>query len=171
MNRLNIKEQVLNVLFLLLLQWPLVYRVTLYDHAFAFFYVGFLILLPTRIRRAYLMLIAFFVGLSVDVFTNTPGMHAFSCVLIMFIRNFWLSVLEADWQELANLNIITLRKRGFTALVFPLVFVHHLMLFTLENGGLRSFLDLTVTVVSSAVLSFALIFSIHYLMKATSRSA
>lgn len=169
MNRLNLRELVFNFIFLLLIQLPLVYRITLFNKAFGFFYVGFILLLPTRLSRSYLMLIGFFAGLLVDIFTNTPGIHASACVLIMFVRNFWLAVIDDDWQEFTNLNIVTLRKRGFIAYLFPLIFVHHFVLFTVESGGLYRFGTLLTTTLFSSVFSFMIIFSVNFLLKSNSR--
>ena len=169
MNRLNIKEQVLNLVFLLLLQLPLIHRITLFDVAFGFFYVGFLLLLPVGLSRSYLMLIGFISGLIVDVFTDTPGMHALSCVFILFIRNFWLSIINDDWIDLGNLNVVTLKKLGFIAYIFPLVFVHHLVLFSVENGGFHLFGMLMNKVFFSAIFSTMIIFAINFLMSANRR--
>jgi len=169
MNRLNIRELVLNFIFLLLLQLPLIYRITLFNIAFGFFYVGFILLLPTRLSRSYLMVIGFFTGLLVDIFTNTPGIHAAACVLVMFSRNFWLSFIDDDWKELTNLNIHTLRKRGFIAYLFPLVFIHHLVIFVIENGGVHHFGNLLSKVFFSTVFSFVIIFTINFLLKSNSR--
>ncbi len=165
MNRLSIKELTLNFIFLMLLQLPLIYRVTLFNRAFGFFYVGFLLLLPTSLNRSYLMLIGFLCGLSVDIFTNTPGIHSFSCVFIMFVRKLWLSIVNADWQELVKLDISTLNKIGFLIYLLPLVFVHHLLLFTIENGGFYLFGMLMTKVFFSSTFSFVVIFAVNYLLQ------
>lgn len=169
MNRLRIKEQVYNLIFLLLFQLPLIHRITLFDRAFGFFYVGFLLLLPVGLSRSYLMLIGFLVGLLVDVFTNTPGMHALSCVFVLFIRNFWLSVINDDWKELGNLNIVTLKWGGFLSYIFPLVFMHHLLLFVVENGGFHLFGMVMNKVFLSTIFSSIIIIVFNYLITANRR--
>lgn len=163
MNRISIREQVLNLLLLLVVQLPLVHRFTLFDKAFGFFYVGFLLLLPRTLSRSYLMIIGFFSGLLVDVFSNTPGIHASASVFIMFMRKFWLTVVNDDWQEITNLNINSLKKTGFIYFVFPLVFVHHLVLFFVENGGFHLFGMVMSKVFFSSILSTVVIFVINFL--------
>ena len=164
MNRLSFREQVLNLVFLLLLQLPLIHRITLFDQAFGFFYVGFLLLLPLGISRSYLMLIGFLVGLAVDIFTNTPGLHALSCVFIMFIRNFWLSIVNNDWMDLRNINVGTLKWIGFLLFVFPLVFIHHALLFVIENGGFHLFGSLFNKVLFSSLFSTTIILVLNFLI-------
>lgn len=171
MNRLNVRELILNFVFLMLIQLPLVYRITLFNKAFGFFYVGFILLLPTRLSRSYLMLIGFFSGLLVDVFTNTPGIHASACVFVMFVRNFWLKVINDDWQEIMNLNVVSLKKSGFVGYLFPLIFVHHAILFIVENGGLQHFGSLFTTIFFSAIFSFIIIFAINFLLNSNKRKS
>lgn len=171
MNRVSIKEQILNLILLLLVQLPLVHRITLFDKAFGFFYVGFLLLLPRTLSRSYLMVIGFLTGLIVDVFTNTPGIHASACVGIMFSRNFWLNVVNNDSQELTNLNVSTLKKSGMLYFLFPLVFVHHFLIFVIENGGFHLFGMVLSKVVFSAIFSTAVIFVINFVISPTSRRA
>lgn len=171
MNRVSIKEQVLNLILLLLVQLPLVHRITLFEKAFGFFYVGFLLLLPRTLSRSYMMLIGFISGLIVDIFTNTPGIHASASVGVMFIRNFWLKVVNDDSQELTNLNVSTLKKSGFIYFVFPLVLVHHFLIFVIENGGFHLFGMVLSKVVFSAIFSTAIIFVINFIITPTGRRA
>jgi len=169
MNRINVRELALNFIFMMLLQLPLIYRVTLFNEAFGFFYVGFILLLPTKLSRSYLMLIGFFCGLFVDVFTNTPGIHASACVFIMYLRNFWLTVINDDWQTFTNLNVATLGKTGFSRYLLPMILVHHLILFSVENGGLHLFASLLTRIFYSTVFSFIIIFTINLLVKFSSK--
>lgn len=161
MSRINIREQIFNFIAFFLIQLPLLYRVVLFDQAFGFFYVGFLLLLPYNWGRVYLLLIGFFTGLVVDVFSNTPGIHASACVLIMFFRDAWIRIVHDDVEELSNINHISLKKMGFLAYVLPLVFVHHLVIFTLENGGVHLFGMLISKVFLSSLLSFIIIFVLN----------
>jgi len=163
MNRVSTREQILNAVFLFVIQLPLIYRIILFDRAFAFFYIGFLVLLPMSLSRSYLMLIGFVSGLIVDIFSNTPGIHASACVFIMFIRNFWLKVVTDDSDEISNLNVSTLKRSGFVFFMVPLVFVHHFILFTVENGGFHLFNLVISKIFFSTIFSSAIIFLVSFL--------
>lgn len=162
MTRVSIKEQILNLILLLLVQLPLIHRITLFDKAFGFFYVGFLLLLPRTLSRSYLMLIGFFSGLLVDVFTNTPGIHASASVFVLFIRNFWLNVVNDDAQEITNLNVASLKKSGMIYFIFPLVFAHHFLIFVIENGGFHLFGMVLSKVFFSSIFSTSVIFIVNF---------
>lgn len=164
MSRISIREQIFNFIALFIIQLPLLYRITLWDRAFGFFYVGFLLLLPYKISRTYLLVVGFLIGLVVDVFSNTPGIHAGACVFIMFVRDPWLRVVQDDTEDLFNINHGSLKKTGFIIFTFPLVFVHHFIIFTIENGGLHLFGMLISKTIMSAIFSFVIIFVLNYLI-------
>ncbi len=169
MRRLSLKEQILSLIFLLLLQLPLIHRITVFDKAFGFFYVGYLLLLPVSISRSYLMIIGFIAGLVVDIFSNTPGIHSAACVAIMFLRNFWLSILYDDWRELPSPNTASLKPVKFLGYIFPLIFVHHLILFVVEKGGFNLFIDVLERVFFSAIFSGLIVFVVVYLINGSNR--
>ena len=162
MTRINIKEQVFNLILLLLVQFPLVHRITLFDKAFGFFYVGFILLLPRTLSRSQLMFIGFLAGLMVDVFTNTPGIHASASVFTMFIRNLWLNVVNDDFQETTNLNVSSLKKAGFLFYVFPLILIHHFLIFTIENGGFHLFGMVISRIFFSTLFTTLIVFVVNY---------
>lgn len=169
MSRVNIREQILNLIAYLVIQWPLLYRTTLFDKAFAFFYVGFLLLLPFTLSRIYLLFIGFFSGLTVDILSNTPGIHASACVLIMFARNEWLSAVHDDLENLVNINCHSLGMLTFLVYAFPLILVHHILIFAIENGGLHLFVLLFTKIILSSFFSFTIIFILNYLMSSKIR--
>lgn len=170
MNRINIKEQILNLFLLLLVQLPLIHRVTFLDYAHGFFYVGFILLLPQALNRSYLMIIGFVSGLVIDIFCNTPGIHASASVFIMFVRNLWLGIANNDdRQELTNLNVATLNKLKFLYFIYPLVFVHHFILFVLEDGGFHLFRLTISRIFFSSIFSTIIIFAINFMITSNKR--
>jgi len=66
------------------------------DFAFVHFlvYPMILLLLPLNTYRPLLMLIGFVIGLVVDGFYDSPGIHAMACVFTAYIRVYILSVIE-----------------------------------------------------------------------------
>jgi hypothetical protein len=103
-------------------------------------------------------------GLAVDVFSNTPGIHAGACVFVMFIRDLWLRIVLDDTDELTNINHISLKKTGFIFYVLPLVLIHHFIIFLVENGGFHLFAMLSSKTILSALFSFTIIFVLNYLI-------
>ena len=78
----------LMVILYLLLQIFFMRNMVLFNYAFCFVYIAGILILPAEISRMYLLFIGFAVGFTVDIFSNTFGMHAAATVLIAYLRPF-----------------------------------------------------------------------------------
>jgi hypothetical protein len=78
--------QVFYFIIYLILQVVLVQNMVLFDVAFCFLYLGFLLMLPFDAGAIKLMLMGLLMGLCVDIFYNSLGIHAAASVFIMYIR-------------------------------------------------------------------------------------
>ncbi|MCP4460226.1 MAG: hypothetical protein GY816_19715 [Cytophagales bacterium] len=157
MNRKLIIRLVLYFLLLVVIQIPLLHNWVLYDVAFPFPYIGFVLLLPHTLQRSWSLVIAFFLGLLIDVFSNTPGLHASVSVFVAFVRVPWLEITTDSSIDELDLTIPHLGLTKHTAFILPLIFIHHFLLFTLENEGLKWFGMLLSKVIGSTLFSYFLI--------------
>lgn len=71
---------------LVLVQVLMLNNVCLFGLATPFVYVYFLLALDRDIDHNALMVLAFLIGLVVDIFSNTPGVNAGASVLVAFMR-------------------------------------------------------------------------------------
>ncbi len=147
-------------LILVVLQIPLLQNWVLFKIAFPFPYVGFILLLPFSSPRSGHMVIAFFIGLLMDIFSSTPGMHAAACVAVAYGRNAWLAVATDVADEDLDITIQHLGILRFLFFIIPLILVHHLFLFILENEGVSGFLRILSksfwsTLLSSSIVTLA----------------
>ena len=157
MNSKVIVRLVLYFILLVLMQIPILHNWVLFDLAFPFPYIGFILLLPLTTHRSWSMLIAFSIGLIVDIFSNTPGVHASAGVLVAYLRTPWLGVATDVSNEELDLTVSSLGLVKFSLYLFPLILVHHFMLFTLENEGFKWIGTLFAKIFWSAVFSYGLI--------------
>ncbi len=100
-----------------------------------YIYVAIILSLPFGFNRATLMTIAFFVGLIIDIFCNTIGMHAFSCVLIAFAREYILRLLAMSHEYRPELSP-DLRLYGpawYFRYAIMMILLHHISLFFIEQ--------------------------------------
>src|SRR5882757_9843587 len=77
----------------LLLQVLLFKNLVLFNTAFCFLYIAFILFLPIEMNPLALMLVGFAMGFTVDIFYDSLGIHACTTVLIAFLRNFWLGTI------------------------------------------------------------------------------
>ena len=75
---------------LVLLQVLILNNVHIAGYATPFLYIYLILKFESDVSRNTLMLWAFFLGLTVDVFSDTPGMNAAATVLLAFLRPIFL---------------------------------------------------------------------------------
>lgn len=107
-----------------------------------YIYFLFILWLPFKTGRRTLMLVALALGLALDYFIKTPGLHAASCVLIAYLRPFIINVLITHESTEDNYEEPSIKSMGFVSYfvyVTILTFIHHSFLFLLEalqfDGG------------------------------------
>ena len=118
-----------------------------------YIYVLCLLMMPITLSHSADMIIGAVVGLIMDIFCNSMGVHTAACIFIMFIRPYLIGAIVNDKDRLNEQ--ISLRSLGMEALlryVVILVVVHHLIVFLLAawNWAHIGFV-LVETLVSSLV--------------------
>lgn len=169
MIRINYLRQAIYFFVFVIVQIPMLYEAVIFDVGFAFFYVGFLVILPYGLNRSVAMLVAFVTGLLIDVFSNTPGIHASACLVIAFAKDFWYLISIGDPEDDTVIDWNSLNLWGFMRYAFPLFFIHHTMVFVIENGGLYLFSTLMSKIVYSSGFGFVLFCCISYLLTPNTR--
>lgn len=118
-------------------------------------YLIFLLLLPAKINKSLLLLMAFATGLSVDYFANTLGLNAAACVAMAFIRPGLIKLLfrshEFSSDEEPLPSIIGLN--GFFKYTFILVFVQQLFVVYLELLSFRYFFSNMLNVLAGTIFT------------------
>lgn len=148
---------------LVLVQVLLFNNISLFGLATPFVYVYFLLVLDRDIDHNMLMLIAFFLGLVIDIFSNTPGVNAGASVLIAFIRPGILRLFSPRGEyENFEPGIYTLGGGAFVRYAIILVLLHHATLFFLETFSLVNVGYLLLRILCSALLSMMLVMAIEY---------
>ncbi|MDB5141931.1 MAG: rod shape-determining protein MreD [Mucilaginibacter sp.] len=109
-------------------------NITLYNISTPYLYIMFILLLPFEIPNILLFALSFLMGLTIDAFYDTPGLHAASCVLLAFVRILFISITVQkegfDNEPEPTLSIMGLR--WFFTYVLILTLAHHFFLFNLE---------------------------------------
>jgi rod shape-determining protein MreD len=109
--------------------------------------------------------VGFVLGLIMDMFYDSLGLHAFSCVLIMFLRNHWLTRLtpQGGYDVSATPGIAMGGLQLFLVYITPLVLIHHSVLFFTEVGGFQFFWFTLMKVLCSTLYTIIVILIVQYL--------
>ena len=138
---------------IMLLQVLLFDQLQLWGACHPYIYILCLLMMPITLPHNVDMLIGAAVGLIMDVFCNSLGVHMAACILIMFIRPYLLGSIVNDKDRLNEQ--ISLRAIGIEALIkyaVILVVIHHLTVFSLAAWSwLHIGFALLETVVSSII--------------------
>ena len=119
---------------LLFLQVFLLKNITLYNISTPYLYILFILLLPFETPNWLLFALAFVMGLSIDAFYDTPGLHAASCVVLAFVRILFISITvqQEGFDHEPEPTLSTMGFRWFFTYTLVLTLVHHFFLFNLE---------------------------------------
>jgi rod shape-determining protein MreD len=126
-----------------------------------YIYLLFILMLPVRFPRWLSLVLAFVMGIIIDSFMNTPGVHTFSTVLIAFLRNPVIKLFIAI-EEGANPEP-SFNSFGVAAMVkyvLTLVIIHHSCFFVLETFGFENTGALLLKILLNATVSILIILGI-----------
>lgn len=153
-------KNIVRFILLILLQVFVLNKVVLHGYATPYLYMVFVLLLPFSIPRWGLMVAAVFLGLCLDMFTDTPGMHAAACLVIGYLRPFVINVLapQGGFETVKRTpSVVAMGWAPFMTYATILVLIHHIVYFSLEVFDFHNLLFLVLKILLSAVASLVLI--------------
>jgi len=130
-----------------------------------YIYVLFVILFPLNSPRWAALTLAFSLGLIVDIFSNSLGIHAAATVLIAYLRPYIIRLISSREDERGEYLGLNQTKPGwFITYVFLMVFIHHLLLFYLEVYTFSGFFVTMLRIVLSTIFSVIVIILSQFLI-------
>ena len=131
-----------------------------------YIYILFILLLPFTIPGYMLLGLSFLLGISIDIFSNTPGIHAGASVLLGFIRPGIARLISS--RELIEKGITPgMAQLGFASFLkytVISVLVHHLFLFYAEAFSFGGFFETLLRYMLSSVFSIVIILSSQFII-------
>ena len=126
---------------LFVLQVLVVNNITLFHLLHPYVYFMFLLVLPLGIPQWGVLLLSFFSGMVMDLFTFTPGMHASACVFIGFVRPFALRIFRPRMGTTEDLapHLYSLGFGNYLLYALTLTFLHQFVLHFMEVFELAEF--------------------------------
>ena len=131
-----------------------------------YLYYLFILWLPFSISRFRLMLVSFLLGISLDYFMMTPGLHAAACVLIAFLRPFVISILAPkEFSEFSyrEPSARAMGWRPYMVYVLILTLFHHGYMVFLEWLSFGRFIDFILKVIGTTAISLLMIIPVELL--------
>ena len=131
-----------------------------------YIYILFVLLLPFNIPGYFLLGFSFLIGFTVDIFGNTPGIHAGATVFLGFIRPALAQLIST--RELIEKgttpNMTQLGFASFIKYIIIAVLIHHLILFFAETFSFSDIFETLLRWILSSVLSILLILGSQFII-------
>lgn len=156
----NIVTQALRFIVLLAIQIIIMNNIHLFGYSSPYIYILFIIGFPFNTNKNLLIILGFLLGLSMDIYSNSGGIHAGACVLIAYLRPYLLKLSFGISFEHNNIKFVQAEFKQQIGYLSSMVFIHHLTLFALENFSLKLFLQTLESTFVTSILSGILIYCI-----------
>lgn len=132
-------------------------------------YMLFIILYPVNANKYGLLVASFFLGITMDMFCNSGGVHAAACVALAYYRPYIFKFsfgLSYEYQTVKLNDVLTPERFSF---IFIAVVIHHFTLFLLEVFHLNFLWEILLKTLLSTVFTILLCIIIIYIIKPSKR--
>ena len=147
-------------------------QVLLFDHlhigslGIVMMYILFLINLPTRTPRWAEMLIGMGVGMMMDIWHSSLGIHMAACVALTFVRPILLTNAIQDIERIKdNLSIQNIGPAEYTKCAVLLTVLHHFIVFSLEMWSIHMWWMVLLQTLVSSAMTLCVILGYEYLKR------
>lgn len=132
-------------------------------------YILFIILYPVNGNKSGLLFASFLLGLIMDMFSNSGGIHTTACIVLAYFRPYIFKFsfgLSYEYQTVKLNDVITPERFSFILLS---VVIHHFTLFLLEAFQFTFFWDILLRTLLSTLFTIIICIIIIYLIKPNKR--
>lgn len=130
-----------------------------------YIYILFVMLLPLNAPLYTVLILGFLMGFTIDIFSNSLGVHSAATTLIAFMRPGVIRAIsnrEEDRSDYPGLKQNSFR--WFLYYTTIMVFIHHLALFYLDFFSFSDFFGTLYRVILSSVFSIFIIVLSQFLI-------
>ena len=157
----SLVKNMIRFVLLILIQVFVLDRIHLHQMVTPYVYFLFILWLPFKMQRGWVMLLAFLIGITLDSFRHQPGFHAAACVMIAYFRPFLINILIPQEGSETNYDEPSFSSMGglLPYLIYAgfLSFLHNAWLFLLEAWQFGNIWYFLVKTVLSTIISLVLI--------------
>jgi len=145
-------------ILLVLIQILILNQVQLSGYINPYMYILFILLLPVNTPAYAMLMLAFLLGITIDIFSNSMGIHASASVLIAYVRPFVIRSVSVRDEEMDNYpGLMQTKFPWFFKYTAVLVIIHHFILFYLEVFSFSGFFITFLRVLLSSIFSIFII--------------
>lgn len=150
---------------LLFLQILIFNNIHLFGYINPYPYLAFVLLFPYKKEQSGLLLLSFLMGLTLDFFTNSGGVHAFSTLFIAYFRMYFVKlILRKSEFDYGTFQLKSVAIDKVLLYFLTLIFIHHFWMFSLEFFDFNSFFEILKRTLLSTIFTLILITFGYYIL-------
>jgi len=158
--------QFIALFFVLLVVQLVCNKIVLFNIAMPVVFIYLILRLPVNLHGGWVLTIAFFTGLIIDIFNNTPGMNALACTIMAAIRRpvFNLFVSRETDMNIPIPSVDSMGVADYLRYMATLVTVYCTLIFLIQAFSLHDILLTLARIAGSSILSIIIIFGLDSLV-------
>lgn len=147
-------KQIIRWVALMMIQVLILNRLQFFGLCHPYIFILFLLSMPIALPRQWEMILGAVVGLIMDLFCNSLGVHMAACVLIIYLRRPMISNLVMDDKRLkGEINSVTIGVVNYLKYSVGLILIYHLMVVMLNAWSFAHFGFNILQILFSSLLS------------------
>ncbi len=162
-------SNIIRFIVFIFLQVIIFNNINLFGYVNPYPYLLFILLFPVNGNKNTLLISSFLLGLIIDMFSNSGGIHAMASIILAFIRpNLFRFAfgISYEYQTVRIADKISSERITFVLLS---VFIHHFVLFFFEYFRISLFFTIVSRALISTLLTFVFCLLIIYFIKPSKR--
>lgn len=154
---------------LLALQVVIFNNMNLFGYITPYPYILFIMLYPVNGNKSGLLFSSFLLGIVMDLFCNSGGIHATACLVLAYFRPYVFKFAFGLSYEYQTIKINdSLSPERFSFILLSVV-IHHFTIFILEAFQFNFILDILLRTLASTVFTIIICIILIYLIKPNKR--
>lgn len=155
----NIARYLFLFVLLVLLQALVLNNIRLNGYINPYLYVLFILSLPFNTPRWLVLVLSLLIGSTIDIFSNSMGMHAAACVFMGYIRHHILNIIKPreGYDLYKKPTVKDMGASWYVAYAALLIFFHHSLYFLLEVFRFKELAQVIIRIIISGIFTFLLV--------------
>ena len=169
----SISKYGLMFILLVLFQGLILNNIEFGGYVVPFLYVVFILALPFETPSWAVLLLGFILGVVIDSFSSTLGMHTSATVVLAFCRTYLLKLItpRGGYEFNTKANVQDMGLTWYLLYISILILIHHLFLFYIESFKFTQFFQTFGRAIASTFFTMVLIMMVQlFSYKSTTKS-
>lgn len=166
----SILNYILLFVVLVVAQAVIFNNLVLFNSAVALVFLYMIVELPATVNVNVMMIVGFLLGLTVDIFQDTPGLNAMACTIVSFMRRPILHLYLPRDEDISDrrLSIRTLGTAVYLKYMITMVLIYCTIYFTIEAFSYFDVQRLGLRIILSSLFTFVVLYAIDSLTNTSS---